>query len=305
MILKNLTRRSNIGQLVNYILKPEKNEKAEPILKHNLSSRSANRWTKEFESNDSLRLYKRSDNIKLNHTILSFSNKDIDHISKELLKDISKKFIELRGKDNLYLASSHHDKEHIHLHILMSATKYMTGESNRISKKEFHELKLALDAYQIQKYPELTHSLPEHGKRSKVQSSAKEFSIQNDNVKLSQKQHISETIAEIYGKANSSQEFLSQLKFEGLEPYYRGGSVYGIEDEGRHFRFKTLGFDVNKLDELDKKPSKQETELQELSDLRESKNLEKEVEDERSIDIGTYEETEDYSEDDEYDGLGI
>jgi hypothetical protein len=77
VILKNLTRRSNIGQLVNYILKLEKDEKAEPILKHNLRSRSATGWTKEFESNEALRLYKRSDNIKLNHTILSFSNKDM------------------------------------------------------------------------------------------------------------------------------------------------------------------------------------------------------------------------------------
>jgi len=305
VILKNLTRRSNIGKLVNYILKPEKNEKAEPILKHNLRSRSANGWTKEFESNDSLRLYKRSDNIKLNHTILSFSNKDIEHINKSLLEDISRKFIELRGKENLYLASSHHDKDHIHLHILMSATKYLTGESNRISKKEFHELKLSLDAYQKQKFPELIHSLPEHGKRSKIHSPTNEYPIQNDNTKLSQKQQISGTISEIYSRANSSQEFLSQLKFEGLEPYYRGGSVYGVEDQGRHFRFKTLGFDINKLAELDKKPSKEEIELQELSDLRESKNLEKEVDDERSIEFEIDEETEDNSEDDEYDGLGI
>ncbi|MBK8243328.1 MAG: relaxase/mobilization nuclease domain-containing protein [Saprospiraceae bacterium] len=290
---------------MNYILKPEKDEKSEPILKHNLRSRSATGWTKEFESNDSLRLYKRSDNIKLNHTILSFSNKDIEHISKDLLKDISKKFIELRGNDNLYLASSHHDKDHIHLHILMSSTKYMTGESNRISKKEFHELKMALDDYQKEKYPELIHSLPNHGKLTKVQSQDISYPFKDSIRTLSQKQQISETITEVYGKTNSGQEFLSQLKFEGLEPYYRGGSVYGIEDEGRHFRFKTIGFDVNKLDELDKKPSKQETELQELSDLRESKNLEKEVEDERSIDIGTYEETENNSEDDEYDGLGL
>lgn len=56
--------------------------------------------------------------------------------------------------------------------------------------------------------------------------------------------------------------------------------MYGIEDHGKHFRFMTLGFDINKLDELDKKSSKEETELQELGDLRESKNLEKEVEDE-------------------------
>jgi hypothetical protein len=305
VILKNLTRRSNIGQLVNYILKPEKNEKAEPILKHNLRSRSAIGWTKEFESNDAMRLYKRSDNIKLNHTILSFSNKDVEHISKDLLIDISKKFIELRGNNNVYLASSHHDNEHIHLHILMSSTKYMTGESNRISKKEFHELKLSLDAYQKQKFPELIHSLPEHGKRSKVQSPTIEYSIQNDNTKLSQKQQISEKIAEIYSEANSRQEFLSQLKFEGLEAYYRGGSLYGVEDQDRHFRFKTLGFDINKLDELDKKPSKEETELQEISNLRESRSLEKEVEDERSIEIEIDEETEDNSEDYEYDGLGI
>jgi hypothetical protein len=187
----------------------------------------------------------------------------------------------------------------------MSATKYMTGESNRISKLEFKELKLALDAYQKEKYPELAHSLPEHGKRSKVQSSTKEYPIQNDNVKLSQKQQISETIAEIYGKTKSSQEFLSQLKFEGLEPYFRGGSVYGVEDQGRHYRFKTLGFDINKLDELDKKSSKEEDELQQLSDLRESKSLEKEVEDERSIGDENEEDTEDELETDEYDGLGI
>ena len=305
MILKNLTRRNNIGQLVNYILKPEKDEKSEPILKHNLRSRSASGWTKEFESNDSLRLYKRSDNIKLNHTILSFSNKDIEHINKDMLKYISKKYIELRGKDNVYLASSHHDKDHIHLHIIMSATKYMTGESNRISKKEFHELKLALDAYQKEKYPELIHSLPNHAKLSKVQSQDISYPFNDSNRTLSQKQQISDKIEEIYGKAKSSQEFISQLKFEGLEPYYRGGSVYGVEDQGRHYRFKTLGFDITKLDELDKKSSKEEDELQQLSDLRESKNLEKEVKDERIIEVEDKEETEDELETDEYNGIGI
>jgi hypothetical protein len=305
VILKNLTRRSNIGQLVNYILKPEKDEKSEPILKHNLRSRSATGWTIEFEFNESLRLYKRSDNIKLNHTILSFSNKDIEHINKDLLKDISKKFIELRGKDNVYLASSHHDKDHIHLHILTSATKYLTGESNRISKKEFHELKLGLDAYQKEKYPELIHSLSNHRKLSKVQSQNISYPFKDSIRTLSQKQQISDKIEEIYGKAKSSQEFLSQLKLEGLEPYYRGGSVYGVEDQGRHYRFKTLGFDITKLDELDKKSSKEEDELQQLSDLRESKSLEKEVKDERIIEVEDKEETEDELETDEYNGIGI
>ncbi|MBK7182120.1 MAG: relaxase/mobilization nuclease domain-containing protein [Bacteroidetes bacterium] len=43
----------------------------------------------------------------------------------------------------MYLASSHHDKEHIHLHIVMSSTKLITGELNRISRQEFRDLKLA------------------------------------------------------------------------------------------------------------------------------------------------------------------
>ncbi|MBK9220682.1 MAG: relaxase/mobilization nuclease domain-containing protein [Saprospiraceae bacterium] len=218
------------------------------------------------------------------HTILSFSNKDKEHISKELLRDISKKFVELRGKDNMYLASSHHDKDHNHLHIVMSGTKYMTGESNRISKKEFHELKLALDAYQKEKYPQLVHSLPEHGKSLKSQLTEKEHQLQSREGKLSQKQQILETVEAVYNKSKSKDDFLSQLKSEGYEPYYRGGNLYGVEDEGRNFRFKTLGFDKDKLDELDRKPDNEEKELKEISDLREAKSLDKENEDEREID---------------------
>lgn len=117
-------------------------------------------------------------------------------------------------------------------------------------------MKLALDKYQKLKYPELVHSLPEHGKLLKIHSQDISYPFKDYDKTLSQKQQISEKIAEIYGKVNSSLEFLSQLKFEGLEPYYRGASLYGVEDLGRHFRFKTLGFDINKLDELDKKQSK-------------------------------------------------
>ncbi len=308
MILKSLTRRNNTLQLVNYLFKQEKGEKPQPVLKHNLRSRSTKGWAKEIDANEALRIRRRKDNIKLTHTILSFSNKDKDHISKELLKDISKKFVELRGKDNIYLASSHYDKAHTHLHVVMCATKYLTGESNRISKKEFQELKLALDAYQKEKYPELIHSLPEHGKSLHGRGAEKEYQFREG--KLSQKQQILVTVESIYRQSKSLDHFLAQLISEGYQPYHRGGRLYGLEnEEGRHFRFKTIGYDKNKLEELDRQHEHEEKELQEIRDLRESKSLEKEEEKEEEYERGNEhdadEETEDASEDSEYNGSGI
>ncbi len=277
MILKNLTRRSNTGQLVNYLFKQEKDNKPKPILKHNLRSRTTKGWTKELDKNFESRLNKRKDNIRLHHTIISFSNKDKKQINPELLKDITKKYIELRGKDNIYLASSHHDKEHIHLHIVMSSTKFITGESNRISRQEFKDLKLALDQYQKEKYPELIHSLPAHGKSQKLQLSNPELKLQDWEGKLSQKQQLLETVQTVYSRSKSLDNFLSELKSEGYNTYSRGGKVYGVEDEsGKHYRFKTLGFDLKKLEELDRQAQEEARQLQELASLRDTKSLERE-----------------------------
>ncbi len=277
MILKNLTRRSNTSQLVNYLFKQEKDNKPKPILKHNLRSRTTKGWTKELDKNFETRLNKRKDNIRLHHTILSFSNKDKKQINPELLKDITKKYIELRGKDNIYLASSHHDKEHIHLHIVMSSTKLITGESNRISRQEFKDLKLALDEYQKEKYPALVNSLPSHGKSQKLQLSDPELKLQDREGELSQKQELLETVQTVFDRSKSIDNFLSELKSEGYNSYSRGGKVYGVEDEsGRHYRFNTLGFDLKKLEELDRQAQEEARQLQELASLRDAKSPEQE-----------------------------
>lgn len=305
MILKSLTRRSGTAQLLGYLFKQEKVEQPEPILKHNIRSKSISGWVKELESNHALRIHRRIDNIILYHTILSFSDKDKVHITSELLKDIAKRFVDLRGKDNIFLAASHHDKDHIHMHIVMSATKYMTGESNRISKKEFHELKIALDRYQKERYPMLVHSLPEHGKAPKNLLTEKEFQLQARRGVPSLKQQVLQAVEAVYNQSQSRDHFLSLLQSEGLEPYYRGGKLYGIENDNRRYRFKTMGYSSDKLDQLDQLHEKEAFELQKLRDLRESKITEKEVEDERSPDNNGQEETEVDSQDIEYDDLEV
>ncbi len=309
MILKNLTRRSNTGQLVNYLFKQEKDNKPKPILKHNLRSRTTKGWTKELDKNFELRLNRRKDSIRLHHTIISFSNKDKKQINPELLKDIAKKYIELRGKENIYIASSHHDKEHIHLHIVMSSTKLITGESNRISRQEFRDLKLALDEYQKAKYPELLNSLPSHGKSQKLQLSDPELKLQDREGKLSQKQELLETVQTVFGRSKSIDNFLSELKSEGYNTYSRGGKVYGVEDEsGRHYRFNTLGFDLKKLEELDGQAQEEARQLQELANLRDAKSPEQEQDYdgfEREMEEDNEAHTEDPESDDSEEETGI
>ncbi|MBK7763319.1 MAG: relaxase/mobilization nuclease domain-containing protein [Bacteroidetes bacterium] len=107
------------------------------MLKHNVTGHTIERFTAQFNFNESLRILKRKDAVSMYHTIISFSNLDKEHLDKKVLTDIAKKYIELQGRDNMYLITHHIEKEHIHFHIAMSGTKFLTGEANRKGKKEF------------------------------------------------------------------------------------------------------------------------------------------------------------------------
>ena len=286
MIIKTLSRKSNTGQLVNYIFKyvfreriksvsPGKQEQLKTdknkfIIRHNIRSRSINGMIKEFKENESFRLVHRKDSVKLFHTIISFSIKDKEHINDKLLKDIAKKFIEERGLNNLYAGTVHYS-EHIHLHISVSGTQ-LNGRSSRISKQKLHSIKLALDKYQREKYPkELANSLPEHGKNKRL---AKQSIIQTIKAeRQTNKQALLECLEKTYLNSKSQKHFLSQLKDLGHEPYFRNGSFQGVKFEGKtKFRTNRLGFDKTKLQVLDRVKANQDFGLKELQKIRDGRN---------------------------------
>jgi hypothetical protein len=90
---------------------------------------------------------------------MSFSPEDSEYVTHEALHDLVTKFVELRGEDGLYFARIHPSEDHIHVHILMSANKYRSSDSMRISKTEFNDLQCDIEAYQIENYPEISHSI--------------------------------------------------------------------------------------------------------------------------------------------------
>ena len=253
MILKSLSRRSGIWQLLDYLFEKEGQQEKQLVIKHNMRARSIEGWTKELEANNALRIHKRRDNIVIQHTVLSLSNKDIKHASPEMLKDLAKKFIELRGKENMYIGTIHTEKDHLHIHLIMSPVAYMTGESNRISREKLHEIKVQLDAYQREQYPQLIHSLPRHGRAKEAARmlQEQEYQQQQRTGRLSQKQEVIQLLDATYQQADSLDDFLHKLQEQGHVPYYRNGKLTGIQykGSGRKFRFKRLGHELTSFKE--------------------------------------------------------
>ncbi len=284
--MKSLTRRSGTHQLLNYLFKKEdklfKNNQKPIVIRKNVRCRTIDKMAKEFDKNESYRLRKRIDNIRTYHTILSFSSKDKELMNEKMIKDIAKQYMKLRDDKNLFVSVAHFDKNHVHIHLVMSGVKYLTGESNRLSRAEFHQLKIAMDEYQRKKYPELIHSLPRHG-RSKEKVTEKNIEIAKAGGRVSQKETLMKTLESVYAKSKSLDDFLTKLRAEGHEPYYRGKEkkLQGIKFEGdQKFRLTTIGYQ-EKVAQLSAMQIKEEKTLSELRDLRESRTSGREQSDSR------------------------
>src|ERR1043166_3434687 len=132
MIVKILSRHSpSYRNLIDYILQ---NGKVGQVITHNLRSDEPEGWTNEFLENESYRKHLRKGQVYLYHEILSFSNEEeSEDITPEMLDDIARKYIELRGTEGVYLASVHTDKDHRHIHFCTSGVKLRPAQAMRMS----------------------------------------------------------------------------------------------------------------------------------------------------------------------------
>ena len=272
MIVKILSRHSpSYAGLIRYILKEGKggeNERPEPYL-HNFRGHTEKEWVRELCINEAFRKQQRKGQVYFYHTILSFNGLDSNKITKGMLQDITKKFIELRGKDAMYIAAQHRDREHTHIHLLVSGLSYRTGKASRITRKELQELKITLQSYQQEKYPELENSVPNHG-AGREYLSQKEYGAKSKNSKRYLKAELSQKVNDALIQANSQQHFLELLQEGGLYHYERGGQVYGITVNDRNYRFSSLGVDIEKLKTMKQDLSEEETALEEIQQIREA-----------------------------------
>jgi hypothetical protein len=267
-VIKILSRHNpSYASLIKYILQDGKNDKPE-IISHNLRSDTIPGYTKEFIENESFRQHTRSDQVYLFHEIISFNAKE-DVISADVIKDIATEYMRLRGNEGVMLGAIHRDKEHVHLHMCVSALKFRTGTSFRLSKQELRELKVSFQEYHKEKYPEISKSFPQHGKGKAYIKDSKWHALQREQRNLL-KEQINDKVRSCFEKAATQKEFLELLRGEDLHHYERGGKPYGIEYEDTHFRFSGI-LEPEQFASLPIDLDEEEHALAEISSIREAR----------------------------------
>lgn len=214
------------------------------VITHNMKGKRIEGWVQQFKENERRRTRKRRrDGIVLYHEILSWNALDSKNLSPEKLEDMIRQYIQLRNPNAGYVVCVHADRDHIHAHICTSAID-RTGKNMRLSRTALADLKKDIQQYQVEKYPELVHSVVRHGRKSKSRISEKEQQYKLRTGKMSQREMVRTAIESCYKKSKSPEDFYTRLKEQGLETYIRGGRVYGVVVEGRRFRFKRLGVNL-------------------------------------------------------------
>ncbi len=245
------------GQLLRYMVTEEHRDREfDFIITHNVKSKNntIEEWESAFQQNEQLRKHRRKDNAYFYHFILSYAPEDTKHLTSEKLKDLTHAFISEHGIEGMYIAVPHMEKDHLHVHILDSSIAYKSGTSLRKSHAQFHALKENLQEYQKEKYPELSHSLVEHGKAKN------ERVMKREEILKLLRSYLSDT-----GGVKDEESFEAL----GAKIYERNGKPYGVMYKGQPYRFKALG--------IERKKTKEQSRLEKLKQIRngEGKNLER------------------------------
>ena len=262
MIIKILTRkaaRPGTSQLVNYIL--EGKELMESLdsftYLHNISAFSKKGVSKAFHENMANHLKARKNSYGLFHEVISFNKKDKEHITDELLHDILTTYIKKRGAEKaLVFSKVHRDKDNVHLHVMISANNYHSNDRNVLSKKQLHELKIEMEHYQLQKYPQLKHSFAYlKDKKQKLNFGfdiTKEPSVSDGEYRVKSRgkttdiQTIKNLLEDIALSDMSTDTFLKAIdQSPELKIYHYRGKPQGILYRNKKYRFKRLGIDVD------------------------------------------------------------
>lgn len=117
----------------------------------------------QFEDNNKKRLVPHKKANRAYHEIISFHVNDSQNLSKEAMIDIARTYAKERSPHSLVVSSMHRNKEHLHIHVIVSAVE-LGGKVKRLSKSEFQELKLKMERYQ-DKHLQLEHSKVDHSKK--------------------------------------------------------------------------------------------------------------------------------------------
>jgi hypothetical protein len=242
---------------------------------HNLKGSSIDSWEKQLKENETQRKQKRSNSVYFTHEILSWHKDDSPNITLEKMEKITREYIQLRNPRGIYVAVPHHDKNHLHVHVLVSGIEHKSGKTMRMSIDEMQKLKKDVQLFQQVRFPEFSKSIVEHGRKQKSIASEKEYQLKYRTGRATEKEKVIAKINECYNKADSKEKFFKLLNEHRLKTYERGGKMAGVQHGKYKFRFNRLGFPEMKLDGLEMPKSRKEQLQQVRKRVEKKRNVER------------------------------
>lgn len=166
MLIKSMSRKTpSFAQLHDYIMRHT--ETGPPLVIHNAPESASDRSgrLKAFFDNDrSMKL--RKNGVRVFHEVLSFHAEDAPALTKDAIRKLTEYYLQLRAPHALAFAEAHFDTANPHVHIMLSANELNSNKRLRVSKREFADIKTAVERLQIELYPNLTKSVCQHLKHS-------------------------------------------------------------------------------------------------------------------------------------------
>lgn len=260
MIIKSMSRSSaSFASLYDYLTRESDFE----LGAYNLysSPHDKKRIVNEFMKNADCLQRARGKNY-LYHEIISLRKNNLSSQEQEhILQDLSQKYLSARAENHLVFTALHKDKEHIHIHLMISANEIGGDKRIRLSKNTFASIQKNMERYLNERYPQLNPT--EHYQKEKAakKTPRKEQELKTRNKSSSRKDELYETMRTVFEKATSEEYFKNTLKNRGIDFYIRGKTA-GIVFEDKKYRLNTLGLQseynqfVNKLERIKNRKEK-------------------------------------------------
>lgn len=251
-------KQPSFEQLYDYIVRDDDNDTRYNFT-HNCFGTDREDILQEFYTNSDL-LKKRMGSNYLYHEIISItrSRQLSEDQQKQLLQEITQQYINARAKDCLVFAGLHDEKDNqLHYHLIISANKVDVAKRYYHSKQNFDEIKVRLEEYVLQQYPQLEQDkliskdkqLDKNGQRVKSTHANKcEGEYIRRTGKQSIKQQTANRIKDIFLMSDDISDYTKRLREENIESYVRGKTMGFIVD-GRKHRIHTLGI-AEEFDEM-------------------------------------------------------
>jgi len=256
MIIKSLSRATkSFEALYKYLTRDD-----DSLLNtHNLYSSPYQKeeLIKEFLENASYLKKARGKNY-LYHEIISLNKNNLSlQEQQKILTDLCSKYLSLRASEHLAFTALHKDKEHVHIHLMISSNEIEGRKRVRLSKKDFSNIQKELELYVNSTYPQLGATKHYQKGKSLAKSKNAEQQREQRTVKPSKKEIVQAHLKELFEMSESKNSFKNHMATVGIEFYTRGSTV-GVIFQGKKYRLKTLGL-LEEYEKVVEKFEKQQT----------------------------------------------